>query len=106
MNIIVVPQAERELKKAPKDVLRDAFDLFEQLANGVRLSMPISRTLPSIAKGLHELRLSYSDGTYRIFYVMKVGKTIYILHGLKKKTRKIDTKTKQLILSRIRSIES
>lgn len=51
MNIIVVPQAERELKKAPKDVLRDAFDLFEQLANGVRLSMPISRTLPSIAKG-------------------------------------------------------
>ena len=105
MDIIVIPQAKRELRKAPNDILSDAFVLFNKLANGIKLSMPVSRPLPNIAKGLHELRLPHRDGTYRIFYVIKTGDAIYVLHGLKKKTQKLDKKTKELILLRIRSIE-
>ena len=104
MNIIVVAQAKRELRKASEEILSDAFVLFEQLAQGKKLSMPISRPLPSIAKGLHELRLPYRDGTYRIFYVIKINDAVYVLHGMKKKTQKIDKRTKELLLSRIRSI--
>ena len=105
MDIVVLPQARRELKKAPNTVLSDAFALFNKLAHGIKLSMPISRPLPSIAKGLHELRIPYRDGAYRIFYVIKIDNAIYVLHGLKKKTQKLDKKTKEIILSRIRSIK-
>ena len=82
----------------------DAYSLFEDLENGKKLSMPISKPLPSIYKGLHELRLNYKDGIYRIFYIFKVNDTIYVLHATKKKTQKIDKKTKDLLLKRIGSL--
>ncbi|MCB0392151.1 MAG: type II toxin-antitoxin system RelE/ParE family toxin [Bdellovibrionales bacterium] len=104
MNIEILSQAERELRKAPKEVIMDAYSLFEDLENGKNLTMPISKPLPSIYKGLHELRLSYRDGIYRIFYIFKVKDTIYVLHAMKKKTQKIDKKTKDLLLKRIGSL--
>ena len=104
MNIEILSQADRELRKAPKEVIIDAYSLFEDLENGKKLSMPISKPLPSIYKGLHELRLNYKDGIYRIFYIFKVNDTIYVLHATKKKTQKIDKKTKDLLLKRIGSL--
>ena len=104
MDIVILTQARKELKTAPREVLSDAFALFDRLASGAKFSMPVSRPLSSIAKGLHELRLPYADGTYRIFYIIRQGDSIYILHSLKKKTQQLNKKTKQLILSRIRSI--
>ena len=104
MEIIVLGQAKRELKKAPQKIIRDLFVLLEELEKGKKLSMPTSRPLYGIARGLHELRLFHDDGTYRVFYVVKVGKAIYVLHGMGKKTQKMDMKTKNIILNRIRSI--
>ncbi len=78
---------------------------FRKLAQGEKLLMPISRPLSNIAKGLHELRLPYKDGIYRIFYVIKIGDAIYVLHGMKKKNQQIDKKTRELLLSRIRGIK-
>lgn len=56
MELVVFKQAKRELKDAPRGVIADVFALFDDLMVGKHLSMPISRPLPSIAKGLHELR--------------------------------------------------
>lgn len=58
MEIVILKQAEKELKNAPKEILEDIYSLFDDLMQGKILGMPISRPLPSIAKGLHELRLS------------------------------------------------
>ena len=104
LKVIILHQAERELKKFPKNVLLDTYALFDELGEGKMLSMPSSKPLSSIAKGLHELRVLCKDGAYRVFYVFFL-KNIYILHALKKKTQKLDKRTKYLILSRIRSIE-
>ena len=104
MKLFVLKQAERELRKVPKDVRVDIQYCFEQLESGKKISMPISRPLSDIVRGLHELRISYKDGIYRVFYVIKLQDAIYILHFHKKKTQKIDKKTRELILSRIRSI--
>ena len=51
MKVIVLRQAERELASAPIEVRADVLSLFEDLEAGKTLSMPISRPLPSIAKG-------------------------------------------------------
>ncbi len=104
MEIVVIKQAQRELKDAPKDVIADVFALFDDLAGGKRLGMPISRPLPAIGRGLHELRLSGRAGEYRVFYVIKVGDAIYVLHATEKKKQEIDKRTAELLRARMRSI--
>ncbi len=104
MNLIVLKQAERKLKDGPKELMEDIYSLFEELANGKNLGMPISRPLPSISKGLHELRLSGKAGEFRIFYFIKIGNAIYIIHACSKKKQAIDKKTIDLLKTRIRSV--
>ena len=104
MELVILKQAKRELKDAPKDIIADVFALFDDLMAGKHLSMPISRPLPSIAKGLHELRLSGRAGEFRVFYVIRVGAAIYVLHATSKKTEKTDRRTTELIKTRIRSL--
>jgi|SRR3989338_850455 len=104
MDVVILKQAKRELEDAPKDIIADVFALFDDLMAGKNLGMPISRPLPSIAKGLHELRLSGRQGEYRVFYVIKVGDAIYVLHATEKKKQKIDRRTEELLKTRIRSI--
>lgn len=104
MEIVVLKQAKRELRDAPPDVIQDVFALFDDLATGKMLSMPISRPLPSIAKGLHELRLSGERGEFRVFYVIRVGNAIYVIHATEKKKNELDRKTVELLKTRIRSL--
>ncbi len=104
MELILLKQALKELQDAPKDIVEDVFALFEDLTAGKLLSMPISRSLPSIAKNLHELRLSGRAGEYRVFYVIKVGAAIYILHATNKKSQKTDRRTVDLVKARMRSL--
>lgn len=94
-------QAKRELRDAPPDIIQDVFALFDDLAAGKMLSMPISRPLPSIAKGLNELRLSGERGEYRVFYVIRVGD---VIHATEKKKQELDRKTTELLKTRMRSI--
>lgn len=105
MEVFVLKQAQRELKNAPKDIIVDVFALFDDLMAGKKLGMPISRPLPSIGKGLHELRLSGKAGEYRVFYVIKVGDAIYVIHATEKKKQEIDKRTIELLKTRLRSIE-
>ncbi len=91
------------MKDAPKDILIDVFALFDDLAAGKKLSMPISRPLPLISKGLHELRLSGRAGEYRVFYVVKVSDAIYVIHATSKKKQALDRQTADLLKQRIRS---
>lgn len=104
MEVVVLKQAERELKNAPKDVLIDMFALFDDLAAGKKLSLPISRPLPSIGKSLHELRLSGRSGEYRVFYVIKVANAIYVIHATSKKKQALDQQTVDLLKQRMRSL--
>lgn len=104
MQIVVLKQALKELRDVPKDVAEDIFALFEDLASGKSLGLPISRPLPSIARGLHELRLSGKGGEFRVFYVIRVGDAIYVLHAAQKKKQELDKKTRELLLIRLGSI--
>jgi phage-related protein len=105
MEIVVLRQAEKELKDWPKELMQDIYSLFDELSQGKSLGMPISRPLPSIVRGLHELRLSGKGGEFRVFYFIKIGDAIYIIHAASKKKQAIDKKTIDLLKTRVRSIE-
>lgn len=104
MEIVVLKQAQRELKDTPRDILQDIFGLFSDLIEGNSLGMPVSRPLPGIAKGLHELRLNGKEGAFRVFYIIRVGDAIYIIHASNKKTQSISKLTAALLKSRMRRI--
>ena len=66
--------------------------------------MPMSRNLSSVHPGLHELRFKDRSGQVRVFYFVKRGEAIYMLHALKKKTQELPRKEIDLVLKRIKEI--
>lgn len=101
MKLVILKQTQREIKNAPAEIIEDVFALFDDLMAGKHLSMPISRPLPSIAKGLHELRLSGRAGEYRVFYIIHSKEVVYVIHATEKKTQKTDRRTIGLLKKRI-----
>lgn len=54
---------------------------------GENLGMPISRPMPVIAHGAHEIRLKDRQGQYRVFYFVKDHDALLVFHFIKKKTQ-------------------
>jgi phage-related protein len=88
----------------PESTRLEVFDAITLLQNGVVLSMPLSRNLSGIRPGLHELRFRDRNGQVRVFYYLKRGEAIYIIHAFKKKTQHIPQKELDIVLKRIREI--
>ena len=103
-ELVITKQAQKELKSIPHELMADIYSLLDELLLGKKLEMPVSRPLPSIAKGLHELRLSAKAGEYRVFYVLQIQSQIYILHVAIKKKQELDRKTSELIKTRMKSL--
>lgn len=104
MELIVLKRAKKELLKLPQETIEDIFSLVDDLMAGQFLSMPISRPLFSIVKGLHELRISGRAGEFRVFYVIRPSIAIYILHASSKKSQKMEQRTIDLIKTRMKSL--
>jgi len=43
--------------------------------------------MPSIGKGVEEIRVWDDDGTYRVVYAARVADAVYVLHAFQKKTQ-------------------
>lgn len=67
---------------------------------GLELRMPHSR---AIGDGLFELRPKGREGIARVFYCMKVGRKIMVLHSFVKKTN--ETPKRELDIARRRQKE-
>jgi len=78
--------------------------LLRRLESGEVLPMPHSRSLASIAAGLFELRVRDSQGHIRVFYYTKLQGAIYLVHALRKKSRTIADKERDLIIKRIKEL--
>lgn len=43
--------------------------------------------MPSIGKGVEELRVWDDSGTYRVIYTARLADAVYVLHAFQKKTQ-------------------
>ncbi|MBI4223539.1 MAG: type II toxin-antitoxin system RelE/ParE family toxin [Deltaproteobacteria bacterium] len=85
--------------------IRTAFvDAVTLLAGGQRLAMPVSRNLANVQAGLHELRLKDRAGQIRVFYYIKRGDAIYVLHAFKKKSQGLPQREIAVALKRLREV--
>ena len=77
----------KELKKIDPDLRVRVAELLDLLAVGESLGLPVSRPMPVVAVGAHELRIKDRSGQYRVFYFTKVKNSILVFHLFKKKTQ-------------------
>ncbi|MFA4874095.1 MAG: type II toxin-antitoxin system RelE/ParE family toxin [bacterium] len=85
--LYILKRCGAEILEFPEEVRSDAADAFARLQEGLRLSMPLSRPMPGIGRGCHELRFRHRSGVYRIIYCLAGSGMIYGLHAFKKKAR-------------------
>ena len=90
------------LQNQSEEMRSDFVDALSLLAGGTLLSLPLSRNLSSIHPGMHELRLKDRSGPVRIFYFIKKGEAIYMLHAFRKKTQELPQNEDAIALRRLK----
>lgn len=96
-----------EVKTPPlsRDARIEAGFLLRQLQQGLKLSMPHSRPMPTIGRRCHELRINDSNSTWRIIYRID-SDAIVILEVFSKKTNATPKNIINTCKGRIRSYDN
>jgi len=87
MAIEILRQCEKEILDWPEEIREDLADAAARLERGHLLSLPLSRPMPSIGTGVHELRFRDRSGVYRVVYFFAGSSKIWFLHAFKKTTQ-------------------
>ena len=74
------------------------------LQKGTKLSMPLSRPMPSIAHGVEELRVKDRSGAFRVFYFTRLETAVLIFHAFAKKTAKTPLHEIELARTRLKEM--
>ncbi|SOE80769.1 Phage-related protein [Caballeronia arationis] len=73
------------LRDFPEDARHDAGFQLEKVQRGQRPDD--FKPMPSIGKGVEELRIWDDSGTYRVVYTARLADAVYVLHAFQKKTQ-------------------
>lgn len=95
---------QREIFALPAGLLARYIHLTDRMIGfGPHLGMPHTR---SIDKGLFELRLKAAEGIARVFYFVRSGQRIVMLHPFVKKSQKTTPKELKIARRRMKEIEN
>lgn len=82
------PAAIGAIRGFPDDVRRSLGKAIWELQQGIHLTMPLSKVMPSVAAGVEELRVRDATGAYRAFYYVRSKRGVLVFHAFRKATRK------------------
>lgn len=102
--IVVVPACRREIERLPDEVRGDLADALARLDAGLRLSMPLSRPMPSIGRSVHELRMKDRSGHYRVIYALVARGTTHVLHAFKETTQSTQQRSIERVRKRLKEV--
>lgn len=91
-KVIWNENALKVVKSFPEEIKKSLGYLIFKLQLGEKLSAPHSKSMSSIDKGCHELRVKDRDGMYRAFYYLKIEGKVLIFHAFQKKAQKTPKK--------------
>ena len=64
----------------------------------------MSRPMPSVGRGVHELRLRDRSGIYRAFYFARDARSVLVLHAFTKKTQATSVQDLELGRKRLKEM--
>ncbi|PIT99135.1 MAG: type II toxin-antitoxin system RelE/ParE family toxin [Bdellovibrionales bacterium CG10_big_fil_rev_8_21_14_0_10_45_34] len=102
--IQILKSCKKELKEFSEEVRGDLADALARLDEGLKLSMPLSRPMPSIHSGAHELRFRDRLGIYRVVYFILRKNDIWLVHAFKKKTQSTPNQNIEIARRRIKEL--
>ena len=73
------------LREFPSDARQDAGRQIDRVQRGVQPDD--FKPMPSIGKGVEEIRVWDESGTFRIIYTARLANAVYVLHAFQKKTQ-------------------
>jgi phage-related protein len=73
------------LREFPEDARHDAGYQLDLVQRGEQPSD--FKAMPSIGKGVEEVRVWDDSGTYRVIYTARIADAVYVLHAFQKKTQ-------------------
>nr|WP_275584494.1 type II toxin-antitoxin system RelE/ParE family toxin [Stenotrophomonas sp. NLF4-10] len=75
-----------DLKEFPFEARREAGTDLRMVQQGV--DPRDWKPMPTVGKGVREIRVRIPDGAYRVFYVVESATAVYVLHAFQKKTQR------------------
>ena len=75
----------KRLREFPDDARQDAGYQLDKVQRGERPDD--FKPMPSIGKGVEEIRIWDEAGTFRVIYTARVGDMVVVLHAFQKKTQ-------------------
>jgi phage-related protein len=86
------------LREFPEDAKQDAGYQLDKVQRG---EQPTDfKPMPSIGKGVEELRVRDESGAYRVIYTARLSDAVYVLHAFQKKTQATAKRGVELAKSR------
>jgi phage-related protein len=82
------PSALDKIRSFPQPIRRALGQAVWDLQLEHRLTMPLSRPMPSVAPGVEELRVRDASGAYRAFYYLRSHRGVLVFHAFEKRGRK------------------
>lgn len=73
------------LREFPEDARQDAGYQLDKVQRGEQPND--FKPMPSIGKGVEEIRLWNDTGAYRVIYLARLTDAVYVLHAFQKKTQ-------------------
>jgi phage-related protein len=99
------PAVVRDINRLDFASREELAGLLEALSRGVSLGMPVSRPMPMVEHGVHELRITDRRGELRTFYFTKHSEDLLVFHMFRKKQQKTPEREITLGRKRLRSMQ-
>lgn len=88
----------RSLREFPDEAKQDAGYQLDRVQHG--LQPDDFKPMPTIGKGVEEIRVRDDSGSYRVIYTARLADAVYVLHAFQKKTQA--TSKRDIELARLR----
>jgi len=60
--------------------------------------------MPTIGKGVEEMRIRDDSGAYRVIYTVRLADAVFVLHTFRKKTQRTSRRDKDIAKARFREM--
>lgn len=91
-----------DLRRFPESARREAGYQLDLVQRGAE---PVDwKPMPTIGSGVQEIRIRDTGGAFRVIYVAKFDKAVYVLHCFQKQTQKIAKSDFELAVKRYKDL--
>jgi phage-related protein len=91
-----------DLREFPSTARSEAGYQLDRVQHG--LEPADFKPMPTIGKGVWEVRITDEAGQFRVIYIAKLKDAVYVLHCFQKKTQKTSAKDLELSSKRLREL--